>query len=85
MADTGSESQSNDLRKQLGGWALGAFASGGETRPRGVYRRESPATQNIKVIDVDCHLSEPADLWTSGVPASMRDRAPYLAVHDGME
>lgn len=85
MAEAATETESTDLRKQMGGWALGAFASGGETRPKGVYRSESPATQNIKVIDVDCHLSEPADLWKKGVPASMRDRAPYLAVHDGME
>jgi len=30
------------------------------------------------VIDVDTHITEPADLWTSRVPAKFRDRAPRL-------
>jgi len=30
----------------------------------------------IKVIDVDTHLSEPADLWTSRAPARYRDLVP---------
>jgi predicted TIM-barrel fold metal-dependent hydrolase len=31
-----------------------------------------------RVIDVDSHVSEPADLWTSRVPARLRDRVPRL-------
>jgi len=30
----------------------------------------------IKIIDVDTHLSEPADLWTSRAPEKYRDRVP---------
>jgi predicted TIM-barrel fold metal-dependent hydrolase len=30
------------------------------------------------VIDVDAHITEPADVWTSRVPAKFRDQAPYL-------
>jgi predicted TIM-barrel fold metal-dependent hydrolase len=32
----------------------------------------------IKVIDVDTHLSEPADLWTSRAPAKYKDRVPQI-------
>jgi len=31
------------------------------------------------IIDVDTHVTEPADTWTSRVPASMRDRVPQVA------
>ena len=31
-----------------------------------------------RVIDVDSHVSEPADLWTSRVPARWRDAAPHI-------
>jgi uncharacterized protein len=31
----------------------------------------------IKVIDTDTHYSEPADLWTSRVPASLREVVPH--------
>lgn len=37
----------------------------------------------IKIIDVDTHLSEPADLWTSRAPAALRDRVPRLVEKDG--
>jgi len=30
------------------------------------------------IIDVDTHVSEQPDLWTSRVPASMKDRVPRL-------
>jgi predicted TIM-barrel fold metal-dependent hydrolase len=36
-----------------------------------------------KVIDVDTHLSEPHDLWTSRAPASIRDRVPQVKMHEG--
>jgi predicted TIM-barrel fold metal-dependent hydrolase len=32
----------------------------------------------IKVIDVDTHLSEPADLWTTRAPAKYKDRVPQM-------
>ena len=31
------------------------------------------------IIDVDTHVTEAPDLWTSRVPASMRDAVPYVA------
>lgn len=33
---------------------------------------------DYSIIDVDTHVSEPADLWTSRVPAAMRDSVPYV-------
>ncbi len=30
------------------------------------------------VIDVDTHITEPADLWTSRLPAKFHDRAPHI-------
>ena len=40
----------------------------------------SPA--KLSIIDVDAHISEPHDLWTSRAPASLRDRVPRV-VRDG--
>ena len=37
----------------------------------------------IKIIDVDTHLSEPADLWLKHAPASLRDRVPQIKEHGG--
>ena len=36
-----------------------------------------------KVIDVDTHLSEPYDLWTSRAPASLKDRVPRVKQIEG--
>jgi len=42
--------------------------------------RQSPAEllRGIKVIDVDTHISEPWDMWTSRAPAKWRDRVPQM-------
>ena len=32
----------------------------------------------LKVIDVDAHISEPADLWTSRLPAKWQDKGPRV-------
>ncbi|RYD64046.1 MAG: hypothetical protein EOP58_10310, partial [Sphingomonadales bacterium] len=37
-----------------------------------------------KIIDVDTHLTEPHDLWTSRAPAAIRDRVPQVKVKDGV-
>ncbi|HMP55933.1 MAG TPA: amidohydrolase family protein, partial [Novosphingobium sp.] len=37
-----------------------------------------------KVIDVDTHLVEPFDLWSSRAPAALRDRLPRVKVVDGV-
>ena len=36
------------------------------------------STDDLSIIDVDAHLTEPHDLWTSRAPASMRDRVPRV-------
>ena len=33
-----------------------------------------------RIIDVDTHVTESADLWTSRVPAKMRDTVPQVRV-----
>jgi predicted TIM-barrel fold metal-dependent hydrolase len=37
---------------------------------------------DIDVIDVDTHVTEPADLWTSRLPAKFRDVAPHVVWDD---
>jgi predicted TIM-barrel fold metal-dependent hydrolase len=37
----------------------------------------------LRIIDVDTHLSEPADLWTSRAPERYRDLVPRQAERDG--
>ena len=37
-----------------------------------------------KVIDVDTHLVEPFDLWSSRAPAAMRERLPRVKMIDGV-
>lgn len=44
---------------------------------------KSPKFENLKVIDVDAHWSEPHDLWTSRCPASMKDKVPRVVEKDG--
>ena len=37
----------------------------------------APAT-DLSIIDVDAHITEPHDLWTSRAPASLKDRVPRV-------
>jgi hypothetical protein len=39
--------------------------------------------QGIKVIDIDSHLSEPLDLWTSRATPKYRDRVPQMRMLEG--
>lgn len=39
---------------------------------------------DVKIIDCDAHLTEPSDLWTSRVPATMRNRIPVQKTVDGI-
>lgn len=48
-----------------------------------VTRRNHPGLQGIKVIDVDTHLTEPHDLWTSRAPAAYKDRVPRIESRRG--
>jgi uncharacterized protein len=38
---------------------------------------------DLKVVDADTHFSEPHDLWSSRVPAAMRDAFPHVVERDG--
>ncbi len=37
-----------------------------------------PARIQDWVIDVDTHITEPGDLWTSRLPARYKDQAPHI-------
>ncbi len=41
------------------------------------------ALAGIKVIDVDTHLTEPHDLWTSRAPAKWKERVPQVKMVEG--
>jgi predicted TIM-barrel fold metal-dependent hydrolase len=43
----------------------------------------SDILEGIKIIDVDSHLSEPHDLWTSRAPARIRDLVPQVKERNG--
>jgi uncharacterized protein len=44
-----------------------------------VERADMPdSLKGIKVIDVDTHLTEPADLWTSRAPEKYKDQVPRV-------
>ena len=42
--------------------------------------REAPTMPQYTIIDVDTHVTEAADLWTSRVPAHMRDAVPRVGL-----
>jgi hypothetical protein len=44
---------------------------------------QSDLVEGIKVIDIDTHLSEPLDLWTSRATPKYRDRVPQMRMLDG--
>lgn len=39
--------------------------------------------EDLRIVDCDSHLTEPSDLWTSRVPASMQDHVPVQCTVDG--
>jgi predicted TIM-barrel fold metal-dependent hydrolase len=46
--------------------------------------RGSDRFPGVAVIDVDTHLSEPRDLWTSRAPAAYVERVPHVEQVDGL-
>ena len=70
---------------QVGGWLVGAFKDGGKVVPAADLQGTSDLTKDIKIIDVDTHLTEKGDLWTSRMPASMKDRTPYMKREGAMD
>lgn len=67
-----------DISQESGGWLVAAFEPGGTIKPAVDLKGTSKLTKDIKIIDVDTHLSEASDLWTSRMPASLKSRAPYI-------
>jgi len=39
--------------------------------------------RDLRIIDVDAHITEPVDLWTSNAPAAYADRVPKVVEIDG--
>ncbi|MFF0499772.1 amidohydrolase family protein [Nocardia aobensis] len=39
---------------------------------------------DLRIVDCDAHLTEPADLWTARVPESLRGRVPVQETRDGV-
>ena len=39
--------------------------------------------RDLRIIDVDAHITEPADLWTRNAPAAYADRVPKVVEIDG--
>ena len=37
-----------------------------------------PSPRRYRLVSADSHVNEPPDLWTSRVPAALRDRAPRM-------
>ncbi|PHR11802.1 MAG: amidohydrolase [Sphingopyxis sp.] len=70
---------------QVGGWLVGAFKDGGKVVPAADLQGTSELTKGIKIIDVDTHFTERGDLWTSRMPASMKDRTPYMKREGSMD
>jgi len=44
---------------------------------------QANSIQDLAIIDVDSHISEPHDLWTSRAPASYKDRVPRVGELNG--
>ncbi|MFJ6569250.1 amidohydrolase family protein [Streptomyces sp. NPDC091292] len=54
-------------------------------RPVGRDHPSLDAIKGIPVIDVDTHLTEPGDLWTSRAPTKYKDLVPRVSFLDGAD
>ena len=63
---------------QVAGWLVSAFKPGGTIKPAVELNGTTELTKDIKIVDVDTHLSEPGDLWTARLPQSMKSKAPHI-------
>jgi hypothetical protein len=43
-----------------------------------------PALSGLRLVDVDTHLTERHDLWTSRAPATLRDKVPQIKEVNGV-
>ena len=41
--------------------------------------------ERFEIIDVDSHITEPPDVWTARMPASMHDKVPHIERIDGVD
>jgi predicted TIM-barrel fold metal-dependent hydrolase len=39
----------------------------------------------VRVVDVDSHLTEPADVWTARLPKALHDQVPHIERIDGQD
>jgi predicted TIM-barrel fold metal-dependent hydrolase len=53
------------------------------TTPAESTTQAADPLRGLRIVDADAHFTEPADLWTSRVPASMQDRVPVQKTVDG--
>lgn len=44
----------------------------------------APTLRDLKIIDVDAHITEPPDLWARHAPAKFKDRLPRVVDVDGL-
>lgn len=58
------------------------MATGGRFSMSAIQSPARNALAGIKVIDVDAHYSEPADLWTARAPRKFKDRVPQIKLLD---
>ena len=68
-------------------WSAGGYAPGGVVREidyPAVATGLHPLLQGIKIVDCDTHFTEPADIFTSRAPASLKGKVPYQQVVDGV-
>jgi len=63
---------------QVAGWLVDAFLPGGVICPGVELKGTSSLTRDIKIVDVDTHLTEPPDLWTARLPEGLKARGPYM-------
>ncbi len=69
-------------------WMAEGFAAGGAIREvdyAAASQGLHPSLQGIKIVDCDTHFTEAPDLFTSRVPASMKDKVPQVRRTNGVD
>ena len=54
-----------------------------DPRPADTVDADADPLQGVKIVDCDAHWTEPADLWSSRAPESMKDKIPVQKTVDG--
>src|ERR1700712_5783655 len=85
VADTAVKAKADDAKTY---WLSEGWAPGGHVRDvefSSTTRGLDPMFEGIKIVDCDTHFTEPADLWTANVPASMRGKMPHVRRVDNID